>query len=301
MNDEILIGSHIGMGSPDFFLGTCEKAISFNENTFMFYTGAPQNSVRVPLEKCKIKEGLELLKKNNIDITNCIVHAPYIINLANSIDENKFLASEEILKNELKRTFAFGTKILVLHPGSHVGAGEKAGLDQLILGLNDVLKVDTTDVVIAIETMAGKGNEIGSSFENIAYILNNCKYQNRLGVCLDTCHINDAGYDVFDEDNVINEFDRIIGLQNLKVMHINDSKNPRSSHKDRHENYGFGEIGYETLNKFVFDKRLINIPKILETPYVGSIPPYKEEIAMIKSGIFDPELRNKLLKESIKN
>lgn len=281
-NKEVLLGSHISMCAPDYFLGAVKEAISYGENTFMFYTGAPQNSIRVPLEKCKIVEGQKLLKENNIDINKIVVHAPYIINLGNSIDENKFELAKKVLKNELNRTYAFGCKLLVLHPGLHIGQGEEVGLKQIIKGLNEVLKEDNTDVTICLETMAGKGSELGKTFDEIAYIINNSQFKNRLGVCLDTCHINDAGYNVENIDEVLDLFDKKIGLDRLKVIHLNGSKNIKGSHKDRHENIGKGTIGLNTLKKYVFNKKLIDIPKILETPYINGFPPYKDEIKLLK-------------------
>lgn len=281
-NKNVLLGSHISMCAPDYFLGTVKEALSYGENTFMFYTGAPQNSVRVPLEKCKIIEGQKLLKENNIDIDKIVVHAPYIINLGNSIDENKFELAKKVLKTELNRTYAFGCKLLVLHPGLHIGQGEEVGLKQIIKGLNEVLKEDTTDVTICLETMAGKGSELGKTFDEIAYIINNSQFKNRLGVCLDTCHINDAGYNVENIDEVLDLFDKKIGLNRLKVIHLNDSKNIKGSHKDRHENIGKGTIGLNTLKKYVFNEKLIDVPKILETPYINGLPPYKDEIKLLK-------------------
>ena len=278
--EDILLGSHIGMNGPSYFEETCKKALEWGENTFMVYTGAPQNSNRTPLNQCKINEGLEILK-NKIDITKVIVHAPYIINLANTIDEDKFKYGVDVLINELKRTFAFGTKILVLHPGSAVGGNNKEGLDKIVEGLDIALSSDNTDVIVALETMAGKGHETCFNFADLTYIISKCKYSNRLGVCLDTCHINDAGYDLNNVDAIIDSFNKEIGLDRLKVIHLNDSKNPISSHKDRHENIGFGTIGFENLLKFVYHPKLKNVPKILETPYVNELPPYKLEIEMI--------------------
>lgn len=281
-NKNVLLGSHISMCAPDYFLGTVKEALSYGENTFMFYTGAPQNSIRVPLEKCKIIEGQKLLKENNIDIDKIVVHAPYIINLGNSIDENKFELAKKVLKTELNRTYAFGCKLLVLHPGLHIGQGEEVGLKKIIKGLNEVLKEDTTDVTICLETMAGKGSELGKTFDEITYIINNSQFKNRLGVCLDTCHINDAGYNVENIDEVLDLFDKKIGLNRLKVIHLNDSKNIKGSHKDRHENIGKGTIGLNTLKKYVFNEKLIDVPKILETPYINGLPPYKDEIKLLK-------------------
>jgi len=290
---DILIGSHVSMNSPKFFLGSVEMAIENNENTFMFYTGAPQNSIRTPLDKCKIEEGLSLIEKSNIKLDKVVVHAPYLINLGN-IDPIKNELSRNFLLSEINRTNAFHVKYIVLHPGLHVNNGVEVGLNSIVESLNDVFSKDNSDVIVCLETMAGKGSELGKTFKELAYIIKNVDKNEKLGVCLDTCHINDAGYDINDVDGVLNEFDRIIGLSRLKVVHLNDSKNIKGSHKDRHENIGFGTIGFETLRRWATNERLKDIPKILETPYIEEKAPYKEEIKMLKSGVFNPNLKEDL-------
>ncbi|MCF0107810.1 MAG: deoxyribonuclease IV [Bacilli bacterium] len=285
-NNEILIGSHVSMNAPNFFLGSVQEAISYNSTAFMFYTGAPQNSYRVPLDRLKIEEGKKLLKEAGIEESHLVVHAPYIINPANKAREDLYEQSINTIINEMRRTEAFGAGVLVLHPGAHVGQGTENSIKALAEALNRVFKKDGTKVKIAIETMAGKGTEIGITFEQVKAIIDGCEYQDRIGVCLDTCHISDGGYDIHDVDGLLNEFDNIIGLDKLLVVHLNDSKNPRGAHKDRHENIGYGEIGFETLNKFVHHPLLVNIPKILETPYINEKPPYKQEIQMLKDGKF---------------
>lgn len=286
MEKQILIGSHVAMNAPDYFLGAVEEAISYKANTFMFYTGAPQNLIRKDLKDLKIAEGLHLAKENGIDETKLIVHAPYIINPANASRSDIIETTKEVLINELRRTAAFNVKTLVLHPGSHVGLGEEVGLNSLVEVLNEVLSIDNTDVKIAIETMAGKGKEIGISFEQIKKVIDSCKFKNRLGVCLDTCHISDAGYDLNDIDKLLSHFDEVIGLDRLLCIHVNDSKNPNGAHKDRHENIGYGFIGFEPLYNIVHHPLLINVPKILETPYIDEKPPYLKEIDMLRSGKF---------------
>ena len=290
---ELLIGSHVGMSAPDYYLGSVKEALSYGATTFMFYTGSPQMSFRKPLEDCKIAEGRALIKEAGLDESKIVVHGPYFINGAN-IKPETFQLSVEALTRELQRTEAFGCSMMVLHPGSHVNNGAEVGIKSLCDCLNIVLEKDGTNVKIALETMAGKGAEIGITFEQIRAIIDGCKHPERLGVCLDTCHISDAGYDVFDVDGVLQEFDRVIGLDRLLCVHINDSKNPRGAHKDRHENLGYGEIGFEVLNKFVHHPLLVNIPKILETPYVNEKPPYKQEIEMLKGGQFKEGWREKL-------
>lgn len=294
------IGSHVGMSGKKMFLGSVEEAVSYGANTFMMYTGAPQNTRRKKIEELRIEEGHEAMKQNGIE--QFVVHAPYIINLANTVKPETFDIAVKFLSVEIERTKQLGSKILVLHPGSHVGAGVDAGIDKIVEGLNEVLTKDT-DVFIALETMAGKGSEIGRSFEELAHIMEGVTYNEKLRVCFDTCHVNDAGYDIVNQyDHVMEEFDKVIGREQIAVFHINDSKNPRGAQKDRHENIGFGSIGFEALRNVVMDERFENIPKILETPYIKnpdnakkSYPPYRFEIEMLKSGTFSETVREEIL------
>ena len=292
--NKIYLGSHVSMSSPDFYLGSVRSALEWGENTFMFYTGAPQNSYRLPLERLKIEEGRKLLKENNIDESKIIVHAPYLINLGSKEKIDNYELAKKLVINELRRTKAFGCKTLVLHPGNHLKASKIEGLNNIVEGLNYIFENDNTDVKIALETMSGKGSELGTTFEDINYIINNCKYSDRLGVCLDTCHINDYGYDVRDIDHILDEFNKIIGLEKLLVVHVNDSKNPIGAHKDRHDNIGYGTIGFETLSKYIHHPLLINVPKILETPYVNEKPPYKKEVEMLLNNAFEDNWRENL-------
>ena len=292
-NKTIYLGSHVGMNGPDYYLGSVKEAISYGSTTFMFYTGAPQNSYRKPLNELKIEEGRKLLKEAGFDESKIVVHAPYLINGANKVKQDIQDLAKQLILSEVLRTAGFGAKLLVLHPGAHVGLGPDVGIDALVECLDEVLSKDNTDVKIAIETMAGKGSEIGITFEQVADIIKKCKYPDRLGVCLDTCHISDAGYDVHDVDGVLQEFDRIIGLNKLLVVHLNDSKNPRGAHKDRHENLGYGYIGFETICKFAHHPLLTDIPKVLETPWVGEKAPYKTEIEMIRKQEFIEGWREK--------
>lgn len=287
-NYNLIIGSHVRMANPLYLLGSVIESISFDANTFMFYTGAPQNLKRVPVEKCKVEEAHEMMVNNGINKDHIICHAPYLINLGNIQNESTYNMSLDILINEINRTHDFGAKILVLHPGSSLGMDRIDCLDQVIMGVNKAIEATNNDVIIAIETMAGKGNELGRDFDEIGYILSKIKNKNRIGVCLDTCHVSDAGYDLSKIDEVLEKFEKRIGLKYLKVLHINDSKNPIGAHKDRHENFGFGHIGFETLIKVVYHPLLDGIPKILESPYVNDKPPYKEEIKMIKEKAFNP-------------
>lgn len=293
---EIIIGSHVSMSGPDYFLGSVNEALSYGANTFMFYTGAPQNTIRKPTSEFLIDEANALIEKHKILRSNIVAHAPYIINLGNTTKTETFELAVRFLKEELERVAAFGVGVVVLHPGAHVGEGEEKGIAQIIKGLNLVLAQDTTNVTIALETMAGKGSEVGTTFEQIAQIISGVEKNDRLGVCLDTCHINDAGYEVGKIDQIIQKFDQIIGLERLKVIHINDSKNEIGARKDRHENIGYGTIGFKTIAAYVHHPRLVGIPKILETPYIGDKAPYKYEISMLKSAEFEQDWRDKHFK-----
>lgn len=284
---DIILGSHVGMSGKEMFLASVKEAESYGANALMIYTGAPQNTKRKEISQLNIDAGLSCAKK--IGIKDVIIHAPYIINLANTVKPETFELGIEFLANELKRTAAFSSKTLVLHPGSHLGAGVEAGIDQLAKGLDLVLAQDEIDVSIALETMAGKGSEIGKTFEELSMIFERVQKPDRLRVCFDTCHVNDAGYDlVMDYEGVLDKFNRLIGLEQIAVIHVNDSLNPCGSHKDRHANIGAGTIGLETLRKIVHDERFSKIPKILETPFLcangetkKTLPPYKHEIEQL--------------------
>ena len=286
----LVIGSHVGFNKKTQLVGSVEEAINYKANTFMFYTGAPQNTARSAIEDGLTLEALTKMKENNIDFSKVIVHAPYIINLCN---EEKFEFSVNFLTEEIQRVNLLGVKYMVLHPGSHVGLGIEKGIDNIIKGLNMVFQnvKDTNNVIILLETMAGKGTEVGSKLEEIKKIIDGVENKEHIGVCLDTCHLNDAGYDMENFDDFLNEFDSLIGINKIHCIHINDSKNVKSSHKDRHENIGFGTIGFDNLIKIIYNDRLENIPKILETPYVEKeLAPYKYEIEMIRKKEFNPNL-----------
>ena len=285
--DDILIGSHVSMSAPKYYLGSVEEAISYGSTTFMFYTGAPQNAFRSPLEKLMIKEGRALLKEHKFDESKIVVHAPYIINIANQLNKANYDMAKSVLLNEVKRTAGFGCEILVLHPGSHVNTGVENGVDSIVKALDWVLSQDGTKVKIALETMAGKGSEMGTSFEQMEEIISKCKYPKRVGICLDTCHISDNNYNISDFDAILDNVENTVGLKKLLVVHVNDSKNPIGSHKDRHENLGYGEIGFWALNAVVHNPRIKDVPKILETPYVDDKPPYKVEIEMLRAEKFE--------------
>ena len=287
----LIIGSHVSFKKDDQLLGSLLETLKYGANTFMFYTGAPQNTSRYPINDELTNKALNLMKENNIDKKNIVVHAPYIINLANI---NNFDFNIRFLKEEIERVEKLGMTMLVLHPGSHVGLGVEEGLKNIIDSLNIVLK-DDTKVIVCLETMAGKGTELGRNFEEIKTIIDGVKLKDKIGVCMDTCHLNDAGYDLDNFDSILEEFDNVIGLDYLKVVHVNDSKNEINAHKDRHENFGFGELGFDNLIKIIYNERLKNISKILETPYIEGCPPYKFEIEMIKNKKFDSELKEKVV------
>lgn len=296
----MILGSHVSMSGKKMLLASSEEAVSYGANTFMIYTGAPQNTRRKPIEELNIEAGLAHMKENGID--EIIVHAPYIINIGNSTKPETFELGVRFLKSEIERTEALGARQIVLHPGAHVGAGAEVGINKIIEGLNEILEKDQK-VQIALETMAGKGSECGRSFDEIAKIIDGVTYNEHLSICFDTCHVHDAGYDIVNDlDGVLKEFDDIIGLERIKVLHINDSKNEKGAQKDRHENIGFGHIGFNTLHEIVHLPELMHLPKILETPYVGEDkknkkPPYKFEIEMLKEGAFDPDLKEKIMEQ----
>lgn len=297
------IGSHVSMNKDGMFLGSINEAVSYEANALMIYTGAPQNTRRKPIEELNIEAAKKRMEEVNINPNDIIVHAPYVMNLANP-DPTKRAFAVEFLVSEIVRTHAMGAKQIVLHPGAHVKQGPEEGIKNIIEGLNDVLE-QTKDlpVKIALETMAGKGTEIGRTFEELAAIIKGVKHNERLSVCFDTCHTHDAGYDVKNDfESVIETFNRIIGIERISVFHINDSKNVRGASKDRHENIGLGEIGFEALSKIVHHPKFMSIPKILETPYVTEndeskdkiYPPYKEEIAMLRSQTYNANFINEI-------
>ncbi len=288
MMEQIKLGSHVGMSGKEMFLGSVKEAASYGANVLMLYTGAPQNTRRKDISELHIEEGWAYAKTHGIE--ELVVHAPYIINLANTIKPETYELAVEFLEKEIVRTAAMHSRVLILHPGSHVEAGVDAGTQQIINGLNTVLDYNTDDVLIALETMAGKGSEIGRTFEELRAIYDGVEHRERLRICFDTCHVHDAGYNLRDDyEHVLQEFDRVLGLEQIAVIHVNDSLNSLGAHKDRHANIDKGKIGYDTLHRIVHDERFAGIPKILETPWLckpgetkKTIPPYKEEIAWLR-------------------
>lgn len=293
---DLIIGSHVSFTKDKQLLGCVEETLGYGANTFMFYTGAPQNTKRVAIDPNKTILGLELMKENNIDYNNVIVHAPYIINLATDDDEKRDFAIK-FLKQEIDRCETLGITKLVLHPGSHVGIGVDRGLENIIDALNIILN-NPSIVDICLETMSGKGTECAYNFEQIKTIMDGVNNSDRIKVCMDTCHLNDSGYDISKFDELLDEFDRIIGIEKIACIHINDSKNAQGLKKDRHENIGLGYIGFDNLIHVIYNERLSGIPKILETPYIGLtddskerlFPPYKFEIDMIRKKEFNKNI-----------
>lgn len=289
----LLIGSHVSFKSSNQLVGSVKEAISYGANTFMFYTGAPQNTKRCEINDDLTKEALSLMKENDMDIKNVVVHAPYIINLANNSDKDKYNFAINFLKEEIKRVEKFGVEKLVLHPGSYTSLDLDSGIDNIINALNEVISPNQ-NVIICLETMAGKGTETCFKIEHIKRIIDGVNYKDKVMVCLDTCHLNDAGYDMNHFDEFLNDFDNVIGIDKIGCVHVNDSKNVIGAHKDRHENLGYGTIGFDTLINIIYNEKLEGIPKILETPFISTssgkdrmYAPYRHEIEMIKNKKFN--------------
>ncbi|MBR4231473.1 MAG: deoxyribonuclease IV [Bacilli bacterium] len=285
----MIIGSHVSFKN-DGLLGSVKETLSYGANTFMFYTGAPQNTVRKAIDKNTTLKAWELMEENDVDINNVICHAPYIINLANKAKLDAWQFSINFLKAEIKRCEELGVKYIVLHPGSAVSHTKEEGINNIIEALNEVID-ENTNVTILLETMAGKGTELGSNIDELKTIIDNIIYQNKIGVCLDTCHLNDSGIEISSFDKYLELFESTIGLKKVGCIHVNDSLNPIGSHKDRHANIGFGTIGFDNLINAIYNEKLKDVPKILETPYIEEYPPYKFEIESIIEKKFNPTLK----------
>lgn len=293
---ELIIGSHVGVSMPEMLLGGVKDTIEYGANAFMFYTGAPQNTLRQPISKFRKEEAYAMMAAHGIQKQHVIVHAPYIINLANTENERTRELAISFLSQELARVTELGFERLVLHPGSHVGQGVEKGIHAIANGLNEVLTTDPGSVKILLETMAGKGSEVGADLEELFKIYDLIERKDRIGICLDTCHLHDSGVDIAqDFDGLIARIEAKMGLEAIMAVHVNDSKNLRNAHKDRHENFGFGEIGFDALLKVVYHDKLRLVPKILETPWINGFAPYKQEIHMIREKRFNPELKEGFL------
>ena len=288
----MIIGSHVNFNNG--LLGCTKQAISYGANTFMFYTGAPQNTIRKELDLNNANLAMKLMEKENIDINNVICHAPYIVNLANKQILSKWEFSINFLKNEINRCEQLGIKYMVVHPGSCLKNDRNECLKNISDALNYIINYDTK-VTILIETMAGKGTECGINTLEIKTILDNIIFKDKIGVCIDTCHLNDSGIDLKYFDDYLNEFDKLIGINKIKCIHVNDSKNVLGSKKDRHENIGFGTIGFDNLINIIYHDKLKNVPEILETPYIDEYPPYKFEIKEIYEKKYNPSLKEDVI------
>lgn len=299
----LIIGSHVSFGTKQI-LGALEEALSYKANTFMFYTGAPTNTIRKSIDSELVNQARNTMLENNIDINNVVCHAPYIVNLGSKKDMDKYNFSIDFIRNELKRCDEMGITKMVLHPGNAVGITATEGMDNIAEALNQILD-GTTSCKILLETMAGKGTECGRTIDELKYIIDKVEKQDQIGVCIDTCHIFDGGYDISDFDSYLNEFEEKIGVDKIGCIHVNDSKNTLGSHKDRHANIGIGNIGFDTLINIIYHEKLTNVPKILETPYIGDTddskdrlyPPYKYEIEMIRNKEFNPKFLDEIRKE----
>lgn len=289
---KFLIGANVHMATPGMFPGAVAEAVSYGATSLQFYLGAPQNTRRKPVAEMAVPAGLAAMQ--TAGLSHLVIHAPYIVNLGNTKKPESFAFAVQFMREEIARADALHAYAMPFHPGAHVGAGPEAAIAQIAQGLNQILTAETR-VSLALETMAGKGTEIGRSFEELAAIIARLDHPEKVGVTLDTCHLNDAVYPVATHfDDVLEEFDRVIGLAKLRVVHLNDSKNPQGSHKDRHANLGAGTIGFDALNAIAHHPQLTQIPKILETPYVGPdkthmVPPYGVEINWLRSGDYRPE------------
>ena len=269
------IGCHLS--TTKGFKNMGKEALSIGANTFQFFTRNPRGGKAKDIDEKDVAGLLEIMEENNF--AKILAHAPYTLNGC-SADENTRRFATEMMADDLVRMEYLPNNLYNFHPGSHVKQGVDVGIDFIVEMLNTVLKPEQTTTVL-LETMAGKGTEIGRSFEEIAQIIERVELKDHLGVCLDTCHVYDAGYDIVNDlDNVLDEFDRIIGLDRLKAIHLNDSKNPFKSHKDRHEKIGEGSLGLEGISRIINHPKLRHLPFFLETP--NELDGYKNEIELLK-------------------
>lgn len=289
----MIIGSHVSFGK-DQLLASAKMAASYGANTFMFYTGAPQNTIRADINADLIDKAKDFMQENNIDINNVICHAPYIINLANKEKVESWNFSIAFLKNEISRITKMGINYIVVHPGNALKLDKMEALANISEAINYIIDEDTLPMIL-LETMAGKGSECGINLYELKEIYNNINLKDKVGFCLDTCHLNDSGVDIAKFDDYLIEFDNEIGIDKIKCIHINDSKNIIGAHKDRHANIGFGTIGFDNLINVIYNPKLKDVPKILETPYINDYPPYKFEIDMIVSKKFNANLEKSVV------
>ena len=270
------IGCHLS--TTKGFENMGKEALEIGANTFQFFTRNPRGGKAKDINQKDIDAFLKLAKDNNFGVF--LAHAPYTLN-ACSADENTRKFAKEMMADDLIRMEYTPNNLYNFHPGSHVKQGTEVGINYIVELLNEVIKPEQTTTIL-LETMAGKGTEVGRSFEEIAEIISRVELKDHMGVCLDTCHVYDAGYDIVNDlDNVLDEFDRIIGLDKLKAIHLNDSKNPFKSHKDRHEKIGEGFIGLEGVKRIINHPKLRHLPFFLETP--NELDGYAKEIELLKS------------------
>lgn len=269
------IGCHLSASKG--YLAMAKDAVSIGANTFQFFTRNPRGGQAKPIDEKDIEKFLKFSKENNINII--LAHSPYTLN-ACSADPGLREFAKNTMADDLRRMEYTPGNLYNFHPGSHVKQGVEIGIDYISEMLNEILTKEQTTTVL-LETMAGKGSEVGKNFEEIKAIIDKVDLKEKIGVCLDTCHIWDAGYDIVtDFDSVLNEFDNVIGLEKLKAIHLNDSKNDKASHKDRHEKIGEGKIGLEAITKIINNERIKGLPFYLETP--NELDGYKKEIELLR-------------------
>ncbi len=270
------IGCHLSASKG--YVHMAKEILSIGGNTFQFFTRNPRGGSAKPIDMEDIENFKIISRENNIDLI--LAHAPYTINVC-SADESIRKFGIETMRDDISKLDLLDNAMYNFHPGSHVNQGVEIGIDYIVKALNEIL-TENQKTTVLLETMSGKGSEVGRCFEEIAEIISKVELKEKLGVCLDTCHVYDAGYDIVNDlEGVLNKFDEIIGLDRLKAIHINDSKNPFSSHKDRHEKIGDGSIGTVAFENIINNKRLSNLPFYLETP--NELDGYEKEIALLKS------------------
>lgn len=270
------IGCHLSASKG--YACMAKEILSIGGNTFQYFTRNPRGGNAKELDLDDVEEYKKIASDNRIEVI--LAHAPYTINVC-SADEKIRRFGIDTMKDDIRRLEIIGNSMYNFHPGSHVGQGVDVGINFIVEALNEILTEEQNTTVL-LETMAGKGSEVGRKFEELKVIIDNVKLSNKLGVCLDTCHVYDAGYDIVNDlDGVLDEFDRVMGIERLKAIHINDSKNPFESHKDRHEKIGEGFIGVDTFEKLINNPRLAELPFYLETP--NELDGYEKEIALLKS------------------
>lgn len=249
LTNSLCLGSHISLTkSRKYLLGVVEESIFNGANTFMIFTGAPHNTIRVPIGGMHLEEARELGKKHGILFGNAVVHAPYLINLANPLPENQEFNIEQMVL-EVSRTYEMGIPYIVLHPGYHVNQTREEGMQRLIRNLKEVLRrIEKYEgVVICLETMPGKKNQLGSTLEDLEEIIKGCDGHRQLGICLDTVHMHDSGYDVTNRKELFRKIDGMVGMDRVKVLHLGDSSGDRGCRRDKHANFEYGKIGFEIL------------------------------------------------------